>query len=237
LNYRCSSAVFQSKDDKDAAAVQALVELCLRRRAAAPTGEDRPLLLCVVSREGTIKDDVKIERGAQECAGLVNVDDLDRDDTAAFVQHCLQTRRFNASPRPSATAFSLAASRRSSIKRVPGRPGAFPQAIPKKPTLQAVGAEISVISQVAAALTGAGVSQDMDVLAEYVFELTGGNPLGVLTLLQELESQQVLEPRASDLAKLTLTAACQNVDWLRSSVKPPQSLVAMAFSVFERLDP
>jgi hypothetical protein len=260
LNYRCSSAVFQSKDDKESAVIRALVELCLRLRAErhAP-GEDRayrPLLLCLVSREGTLQDDNTIAAAAKECGSLVCVDDLDDDAAADFVRHGLQNLRTHDSRPTFGSAFSAAASRRNSAivsvaasRRNSGIPALSveaarrrqSQSLTPRPEAGAL-APHAVISQAAGRLEASrspseASQQDMDVLAEYVFEVTGGNPLGVLTLLQELDRQEVLVSSPANRTILTLTSACPNVEWLRSKVQPPQSLVAMAFSVFERLDP
>merc|ERR1711988_1316042 len=57
LHVRRSSAFFQTRDPQEGAAMSAMVDLCMQRRAEATSGvEEKPLVLCVISRESVLKD-------------------------------------------------------------------------------------------------------------------------------------------------------------------------------------
>lgn len=51
-----------------------------------------------------------------------------------------------------------------------------------------------------------------------------------------MESQEVLV-KDEATGRLSLPAGCRDLEALKEKVKPPQNLVGMAFSTFERLDP
>jgi len=268
LHYRCSSAVFQSKDHKEAAVLKAFQNLCLlRRRDCPPEGEKRPLILCVVSRDLRDGRNDALAANARTCAGLVEAEDLGPEDTNEFVEHLLQHPDFasgqarNSSPRPSSAVRELANARRKSSSAQQQQP--FQERAPSVvlPTMGFTVKEApdegemevensshfatsdSMSIHLAPSLpTGPSNMKisNAHVLTEYVFEVTGGNPFGVMTVMQELIRQEVLVTIVSSPGHgtaLALTPECQDVAWLRESVKPPSTLVAMAWSVFERSDP
>jgi len=251
MHYRCSSAVFQTFDAKESAAIRALVDLCVRRRnAASPEGERRPLVLCVVSRDGTLKDNDLIAQGAKECGGLVDADDLGREQTLKFVTHLLKHRQLSgerlagaitaAQRHSSIRAKRFSATSRQHTAEVPAVLQTSSRCTPVQKDVEApiINVELSSPKTSLAVAPKPPEDKEVEVLAEYIFETTGGNPLGVMTMLQELERQEVLVPDTSQLDRpLMITSSCLDVAWLRNRVQPPQSLVAMAFSVFERSDP
>mmetsp|Transcript_26552 Transcript_26552/g.56257 ORF Transcript_26552/g.56257 Transcript_26552/m.56257 type:complete len:366 (+) Transcript_26552:2-1099(+) len=71
-------------------------------------------------------------------------------------------------------------------------------------------------------------------LSRYAFDVAGGNPKGVLTVLQDLDERGVVTrtPTGFEVSNFYL-----GYEGLRATVPLPASLVGMAFSTFEMLPP
>jgi len=174
LHIRRSSAFYQSRDEKESAAIRSLAELVMQRRSAAVDGhESNPVVLCLVSRESVLKDGAVMQH-AERCKGLVPAEDLNEEQTEAFLEHLVR-------------------------------------------------------------LVKDGDARNREVLARYAFDVAGGNPRGVMTVVRELEERSLLHRTAS--GAYTLEDDCGNATGLRQSIPLPQSLVGMAFSTFETLSP
>lgn len=105
LHMRRSSAFFQSRDPQEFATIQALADLCMRRKAAAMgEPEPRPLVLVIVSREHVLKDPAITQR-IREDSSLIEAEDLNLIQTGSYVEHLLCPDRTShhrrASRRPS----------------------------------------------------------------------------------------------------------------------------------------
>jgi len=174
LHIRRSSAFYQSRDEKESAAIRSLAELCMQRRSNAVDGhESNPVVLCIVSRESVLKDGAVMQY-AQQCKGMVPAEDLSEEQTEAFLEHLVRLARD-------------------------------------------------------------GDTRNREVLARYAFDVAGGNPRGVMTVVRELEERGLLHRTTS--GAYTLEDGCGDSQGLRQSIPLPQSLVGMAFSTFETLSP
>eukprot|EP00927_Polykrikos_kofoidii_P048317 TRINITY_DN42565_c0_g1_i1.p1 TRINITY_DN42565_c0_g1~~TRINITY_DN42565_c0_g1_i1.p1 ORF type:complete len:1473 (+),score=263.11 TRINITY_DN42565_c0_g1_i1:143-4420(+) len=216
LHIRRSSAFFQTKDAQEAAAIRAMAALAMRRRAEANgMPEERPLVLCIISRESVLKDDFALSK-ARECGGCVSVRDFALDETRTYVQHMLDQSGGTVDVGEGPTR------RRRASHAL--------QALPRRPEV-----EVGVLAPLPTQTPKRNKTRAAEIVAEYIWELTGGNSLGVEVMMQELERQKVLSlDREGTFA---LSSDDVDVHWLRSRVPLPEKLVGMAFSFFERFDP
>lgn len=168
LHLHRSSAFYQSHDGMESAAIRAIAELCMQRRAAHPGGEEQsPLVLCLVSREGI----PKLAADAESCGAVVLAEDLGSKLTSSFTQHLL----------------------------------------------------------------GPGADEaTREIVSQYAFEVTGGNPLGVTIVVRDLEKRGIVDRGPGSVE---LNDEYSHVLHLRRRVPLPPVLVGMAFSAFETLSP
>eukprot|EP00928_Gymnodinium_smaydae_P021017 TRINITY_DN1815_c0_g1_i2.p1 TRINITY_DN1815_c0_g1~~TRINITY_DN1815_c0_g1_i2.p1 ORF type:complete len:1581 (+),score=389.81 TRINITY_DN1815_c0_g1_i2:120-4862(+) len=228
LHLRRSSSFFYARDPHEATTIHAMAELCMRRRAANPDGEANPLVLVIVSRESTLNDS-RVRDMAQMCDAVVEVDDLNRHDTECFLQCLLGPQ-------------ALAEEQQNSSQGASGNHGSLkvdPDKDPRHTSKENTKKDEKPQSPQKSARVGLafdGVTEDSgaELLTQYVFEMTGGNPLGIEDLVQELKRTGML--CAGDNG-LVLAKNFETVSELQKAVTLPESIISMAFSVFEHLNP
>lgn len=178
--------------------MRAIVDLCMRRRAAATSGmEEKPLVLCVISRESVLKDGA-VMTSAQSIDQYVQADDLNITQTASFVEHL-------CAPQGRRGSRSAHSHKRRSVEEA---------------------SDPATSSE----------RHGLDILSQYVQNMTGGNIYCIMALVLEMETQKFLV-RDETTGQMSLSKTCGDLNVLQEMVKPPQNLVGMAFSTFERLDP
>eukprot|EP00929_Paragymnodinium_shiwhaense_P070045 TRINITY_DN3541_c0_g1_i4.p1 TRINITY_DN3541_c0_g1~~TRINITY_DN3541_c0_g1_i4.p1 ORF type:complete len:1610 (-),score=331.44 TRINITY_DN3541_c0_g1_i4:39-4868(-) len=74
-----------------------------------------------------------------------------------------------------------------------------------------------------------------EIIADYVYEMTGGNALGIEVCMRELEASGTIKHDTA--GNFVLAEPYMDGSWLRRKVSLPEELVGMAFSTFERLSP
>eukprot|EP00928_Gymnodinium_smaydae_P033690 TRINITY_DN24068_c0_g2_i1.p1 TRINITY_DN24068_c0_g2~~TRINITY_DN24068_c0_g2_i1.p1 ORF type:complete len:1203 (-),score=184.12 TRINITY_DN24068_c0_g2_i1:187-3795(-) len=161
LHLRRSSSFFQSRDQDEAEAIEALASLVTRkRREANGAPEAHPLVVCIVSRGSGQRDD-NLKSMAQECGGHVDLGNFDLASTREYVQHMLD---MGVTP--------VCRSRAASISAVTPSPRASLQ-------------------------TKQWQHPAKDIVAAYIYEMTGGNSIGVEAMLKALEREQVIVKSSS----------------------------------------
>lgn len=224
LHVRRSSAFFQSDDPQQRQAINAMAELCMRRRSAfagSAEGERRPLLLVVLAREIS-SNAAPVLESARACDGLVDAEDLDIEGTTAYVRHLLRQHREAVSQ----TTEDCARCQGQDFMATRGREAC---------DVARADDRVAVQTEAGAAAVG-GEADSWAIIADYVYEMTGGNPLCVQNVMLELIHQKVLHLDPKDPELLTLDKG-MDAARLRTEVPVPESLVGMAFSTFEQLTP
>jgi hypothetical protein len=169
LHVRRCHAFGSQSDTSQIAVIRAISELCMRRRAnAAETGEPRPLLLCVVSQEEALGDEV-LRRRATDCNAIVDAVDLSCEHVNEYLEHLMKlsdTAQHTSSMMCSSTSiFSIGSFAHPSQKQIVD-------------------------------CTSPNQAQRR-VLAQHLHEMAGGNPKTIQALFSVLEASQALR-RLSD---------------------------------------
>jgi hypothetical protein len=221
IHMRRSSAFFQGRDHREGEAIRAMADICMKlREAALGKKESKPLVLCLVSRETlTGRKDCAILKHARACDAVVDVRDFDLSDTMNYVQHLFTGPSVLSSDSPAAMSAPLS----------PGLPPFF-----YCPSSCSSDADSSFSEPLAGSQSRTLEQSSVKIIAEYVYEMTGGNSLGVEVMLQALDSQKVIHARED--GTIALAESYMDGRWLRKMLTLPKELVGMAFGTFERLD-